>query len=251
VLADLVIGADGVRSRTALLVDAPVLERHPASGACFYAYVADVPWEGYEFHLGYGAFAGVFPTHGSQACVWLIRPRHLAGPLLSAGSGRLAVWRDALTTLVPELGARVASGSVSGPLRGAVGLPTYVRRCVGPGWALVGDAGYHRDPITGHGMTDAFRDAELLAVAADRALREPRRSRWSLLEDYQRRRDTALADCLRLTCALSAFPPPGRFTELQAELSRALDVEARDLAARPLPFEDRRGAGRGTDRASA
>jgi flavin-dependent dehydrogenase len=251
VLTDLVVGADGVRSRTALLVDAPVLRRHPASGACLYAYVGDVPWDGYEFHLGDGAFAGVFPTHGGQACVWLVRPRHLAGPLLAAGSHRLEAWRDALVALVPQLGTRVAGGAVDGPLRGAVGLPTYLRRCVGPGWALVGDAGYHRDPITGHGITDAFRDAELLAVAADRALRSPRAVRATLLEDYQRQRDAAVADCLRLTCDLSAFPPPARFVQLQTELARALDVEAHDLAARPLPFEDRHGVDVGTDRASA
>jgi flavin-dependent dehydrogenase len=47
-----------------------------------------------------------------------------------------------------------------------------VRQAAGPGWALVGDAGYHRDPISGHGLTDAFRDAELLAEAADRMLRD-------------------------------------------------------------------------------
>jgi menaquinone-9 beta-reductase len=38
-----------------------------------------------------------------------------------------------------------------------------VRRACGPGWALVGDAGSFKDPLTAHGITDAFRDAELLA----------------------------------------------------------------------------------------
>ena len=72
------------------------------------------------------------------------------------------------------------AGQVTAPLRGYVALPNHVRRPSGPGWALVGDAGYHRDPITGHGMTDAFRDAELLADAADAVLRRtlPRASRW-------------------------------------------------------------------------
>jgi flavin-dependent dehydrogenase len=45
------------------------------------------------------------------------------------------------------------------------------RRAHGPGWALVGDAGYHRDPVTGHGLSDAYPDAELLAVAPHRTLR--------------------------------------------------------------------------------
>ena len=50
---------------------------------------------------------------------------------------------------------------------GGAGVPNFFRKPYGPGWALVGDAGYHRDPATGQGITDAFRDAELLADALD------------------------------------------------------------------------------------
>ena len=42
----------------------------------------------------------------------------------------------------------------------------FLRQAYGPGWALVGDAGYFKDPLTAHGITDALRDAELLANAA-------------------------------------------------------------------------------------
>jgi flavin-dependent dehydrogenase len=59
-------------------------------------------------------------------------------------------------------------------LRGFAGQVGFFRKCYGPGWALVGDAGYFKDPITAHGMTDALRDAELLARGVvhgtDRAL---------------------------------------------------------------------------------
>jgi 2-polyprenyl-6-methoxyphenol hydroxylase-like FAD-dependent oxidoreductase len=84
-------------------------------------------------------------------------------------------------------------------------------------------------------MTDAFRDAELLAEAADLALREP----WEeadALSTYERQRDAAIADTFRITRELGAFPPPDRFVSLQTELSRALDIEAHALAARPAPF---------------
>jgi 2-polyprenyl-6-methoxyphenol hydroxylase-like FAD-dependent oxidoreductase len=97
---------------------------------------------------------------------------------------------------------------------------------------LVGDAGYHRDPITGHGLTDAFRDAELLAEAADELLRAGTDERI-VMTDYERQRDNAIRDTFRLTRALATFPPIQRFADLQGELSRALDVEARQLAARP------------------
>ena len=50
----------------------------------------------------------------------------------------------------------------------------------GPGWALVGDAGYHLDPITAQGMLDAFRDAELLADGRrPRPRRQPQRASCS------------------------------------------------------------------------
>ena len=229
--ARLVVGADGVRSRIAQLVGAPLVESHGASGACLYTYVGGVPWDGFEFHLGDRAFAGVFPTHAGEACVWLIRPEQLAAPVLSAGADRLAAWTAALDATVPGLARRVGAGSVTAPLRGAVRLPNHRRRATGPGWALVGDAGYHRDPITGHGMTDAFRDADLLAHAADSALRD-RHHAAPTLHDFEAQRDRALADTFRLTRALAAFPPHERFVELQGELGRALDAEARFLAER-------------------
>jgi 2-polyprenyl-6-methoxyphenol hydroxylase-like FAD-dependent oxidoreductase len=87
----------------------------------------------------------------------------------------------------------------------------------------VGDAGYHRDPVTGHGITDAFRDAELLANALDIALRSPGDSADEALATYEVRRDLALRETFGLTLALSAFPVPERFVELQIQLSDALE----------------------------
>ena len=52
------------------------------------------------------------------------------------------------------------------PLCVFAGRKGFLRQAFGPGWALVGDAGYFKDPLTAHGITDALRDAELLANAA-------------------------------------------------------------------------------------
>jgi 2-polyprenyl-6-methoxyphenol hydroxylase-like FAD-dependent oxidoreductase len=120
-------------------------------------------------------------------------------------------------------------------VRGSVAPPNYLRQACGPGWALVGDAGYHRDPITGHGITDAFRDAELLARALDVALREPALERQSL-DAYAVARDDALEQTFQITEALTRFPEPTRFGELQMRLGEALDREAQQLAAWPTPF---------------
>ena len=159
-------------------------------------------------------FAGVFPTHDGQACVWLSRPDELYGavraPRAVTGPG---LGHEMLTEVAPGLGERVRAGRITSPVRGCVDPPNYVRQALGDGWSLVGDAGYHRDPITGHGMTDAFRDAELLADALDHTLRGDAPEAVALAA-YQTARDQALADIFRLTRELARFPRPDRFVEL-------------------------------------
>jgi len=232
--ADVVVGADGVRSRLAGWVDAPTVRSFRANTATFYAYAGDVPWEGFEFHLARNGFAGVFPTHGGEACVWLAAPTPRLGALRAAGANRRHAFVSAVGAASPELGERLRAARVNSPVRGAVNLPNHVRRPAGPGWALVGDAGYHRDPITGHGITDAFRDAELLAGAIDAALSDPSAEREAM-SAYEARRDRSLQETWALTRELAAFPDPERFVELQIQLSDALEREAADLAALPLP----------------
>jgi flavin-dependent dehydrogenase len=154
--------------------------------------------------------------------------------VLTAGADRSEALLAALQACVPDLGERVRAGQVTAPVRGSVALPNHVRQAAGPGWALVGDAGYHRDPITGHGLTDAFRDAELLAEAADRMLRDPADEAVAMTA-YGQHRNDAIRDTFRITRELARFPAPRRFAELQRDLSRALDLEARQLAARSDP----------------
>jgi len=155
----------------------------------------------------------VFPTHGAEAAVFLMLPVAEAGRLLHAGNRRTQVWLDFLRDAAPDLAERIDAGSVRGPVRGTVALPNHVRRAAGRGWALVGDAGYHRDPITAHGMTDAFRDAELLANAAHRLLLDPSDERAAMTA-YEQQRDAALAPTFALTREHAAFPAVERFVEL-------------------------------------
>jgi flavin-dependent dehydrogenase len=114
--------------------------------------------------------------------------------------------------------------------------PNQVRQAFGPGWALVGDAGYHRDAITAHGISDAFRDAEFLAVALDQALRGEAGESTALVR-YQQQRDQGLRETFEITCRLAAYPAVPAFIELQKQLSAAIDTEAVALAARPIPGE--------------
>jgi flavin-dependent dehydrogenase len=211
-------------------VDARSQRSFPTTSSTFYTYVERVDWSAFEFHVAPGAFAGVFPTHDGAACIFLCRPTSLLDPVRRAGRARGEALLSQLDTLAPGLAARCRAGHVVAPVRGSIEPPNYLREAVGDGWALVGDAGYHRDPITGHGITDAFRDAELLADAAIERLRD-----GSPLTSYQEARDRASRDVFDLTRELLRYPHPTRFVALQRELAEALDREADRLAARPVP----------------
>jgi flavin-dependent dehydrogenase len=229
--ARIVVGADGRASRMAEYFGARTLDHFTSPCAVFYTYVAGLEPDRYEFHIAPDTFAGVFPTNDA-ACVWLIRPTPLLEPIRTAGSGRLAAFVGELERLVPNLGERVRAGRITARLRGTANLPNYRRQSHGPGWALVGDAGYHRDPITGHGITDAFRDAELLATAISHSLDDPA-VEPAELTSYQQTRDDLAREVFDLTRALTAFPAPDRFVELQLQLSDALEREADQLASFP------------------
>jgi flavin-dependent dehydrogenase len=232
VRARCVVGADGVRSRIARAVDAPMIDERPSIGAAHYTYVAGLDASGFEFHLGDRAFAGVFPTHGGEANVWICHPAVDGATTTAGGVDRAERFLDLLASTAPGLARRVAAARIRSVARGAVRLPNHVRRADGPGWALVGDAGYHRDPITGHGITDAFRDADLLAGHLDRMLCGEVSEREAL-DGYAADRLAAITPIFDLTCRLAAFPPAAEFAALQKELSGLVEEEARWLAARP------------------
>jgi flavin-dependent dehydrogenase len=91
---------------------------------------------------------------------------------------------------IPELAERVRSGRREERFRGATDLPNFLRKSYGPGWALVGDAGCHKDPFLALGICDAFRDAELLADSLDEGL-SGRLPLAEALEQYERQRNEA------------------------------------------------------------
>jgi flavin-dependent dehydrogenase len=226
-----VVGADGLGSRIARAVEAPLTLRRPSSGAVQYAYFAG-QWSGIEYHVGVDSLAGIFPTHADEACVWVCAPEVTARRHRREGSHH-ALLAGLLAELTPGLADRVDVGTQQmSPVRGMLRMPNHVRAAAGPGWALVGDAGYHRDAITGHGISDAFRDAELLAVALDQALGSPA-DEGVALRGYARTRDRMARRIFDITCELGTFPGVERFVGLQRELAAAIDDQAAELSARP------------------
>jgi 2-polyprenyl-6-methoxyphenol hydroxylase-like FAD-dependent oxidoreductase len=98
------------------------------------------------------------------------------------------------------------SATREAPFAGA-GVPNYFRKPYGPGWALVGDAGYNKDFITAQGILDSFRDAELCATAIDQSLSGARPFEEAMGE-YQRIRDADVGAMYDFTCDLATLEPP-------------------------------------------
>lgn len=164
VRADLVIGADGIRSRVARLVGARTTFRAEHAAATIYAYLPDPGLEGYVWAYRPGVSVGAIPTNENRACVFTSMPPARFEAERAGGLGGLH--GRLLAECVPELASRLHRTSSSPTAHRAFpGVPGFIREGHGPGWALVGDAGYFRDPLTAHGITDAFREAQLLADA--------------------------------------------------------------------------------------
>jgi flavin-dependent dehydrogenase len=234
--ARFVVGADGLRSRVARAVGAPVVEERGSGGAAQYAYYTGLPWDGIEFFIAERSFAGVFPTHDGEGCVWVCGPSADAAAARRGAGSRADAFATLLERSAPELADRLRSARRTSDVAGMLRQPNQRRAARGPGWALVGDAGYHRDAVTGHGITDAYRDAELLATAIDGALRGDTDDDTALA-GYERQRDAALREIFELTHALTAYPSVPDFVQLQKRLSVAIENEAATLAARPIPDE--------------
>jgi flavin-dependent dehydrogenase len=201
--ARLVVGADGLRSTVARAVGATPYHETPSLTATYYAYYRGVAGRGAEiYNLGDRAVV-VFPTNDDLACVFVACPTaDFAGFRIDVeGEYHAAIDR------VPDLAARVRAGERVERMRATADLPNFFRTSYGPGWALVGDAGYHKDPCLAAGIMDAFICAELLSESIHSGLTGDRDMTGALAE-YVSRRDEWFLPYLELTTQLAAMEPP-------------------------------------------
>ena len=201
--ARIVIGADGQRSLVAKAVDAPVYNAVPSLTCAYYSYWSGVAIDGAEICPRPGRAVIAFPTHDDLVCVFVLCAA------AEAAAFRQDIERNYLAALdlVPALAERVRAARRAEPFRGTAHLPNFFRKPYGPGWALVGDAGLHRDPITAQGIADAFRDAELISDALDAALSRGQPVDAALAR-YQLLRDASAGPIFQMTCELAALAPP-------------------------------------------
>jgi flavin-dependent dehydrogenase len=201
--AHLVIGADGFRSNIAANVGARTYEDHPAATCLYYSHWSDLPTDSIEVYVRAGMYAIVFPTNDGLTCAGIGWPHAAFARVRADLEGEFARAMDRF----PELAERLRAGRREEPLRGTADLPMFLRTPFGPGWALVGDAGCRVDPITGQGITDAFRDAEFLseAVIAGFSGAQPM---LEALAGYHRRRDAAVLPIYRFTAQRAQLESP-------------------------------------------
>ena len=200
--AVITVGADGIRSTVGDLVRAPVLRRGRWASAVLYRYIGELPGDGYEWAYGSAAAAGLIPTNGGETCLFVSAPPSGLRAFRRAGTEH--AFATLLSQAAPGLVERVRAAGPAGRLHGWAGMRGYIRRSWGPGWALVGDAGYFKDPITTHGMTDALRDAELLAEAILASGAGERPAAVSLAR-YQATRDRLSARLYAVTDEIASY----------------------------------------------
>ena len=221
--ADIVIGADGLHSTVAQHVAAPrVVEGRHAAGV-LYSYWENLPTDGYYWRFQAGASIGALPTNGGATCVFASIP---SGRFRSEVQGDAAsAYRRIIRGVSREFDGRLEEARQVEPIRGFGGHAGFIKRGVGNGWALVGDAGYFKDPATAHGITDALRDAELLARAIIKGTA-------AALADYETTRNDLSRRLFELTDDIASFAWAD--VELQAlhrAFSAEMSREVRALAA--------------------
>ena len=227
--ADLVIGADGLYSTIARKVGASTTVQGRHAAAVLYSYWQGLPdTGGYYWKFGPGVSMGSIPTNGDAHCVFASVPPprfHDEAP----GDTHTAYHRW-ICQAWPEFAERLRTATCVEPIRGFAGHPGFIRRSTGPGWALVGDAGYFKDPCTAHGITDALRDAELLARAVVQ-------DTPAALTAYETMRDDLSRRLIDVTDEIASFTAnDDHLQSLHRAFSSEMSREVRALAAlEPLP----------------
>lgn len=200
----LVIGADGMRSTVARLARAPYTAQDPKLTCAYYSYWTDVP-AALELYERTGGWVAAVPTHHGAT---LVLTYFAQSRFEEVRADAIRAHLDQVRTTAPALYDRLRGKERIERLRGTGDQRNFFRQASGPGWALVGDAGHHKDSITARGISDAFFQAETLAqrvgdhLAGDPALLD------QALRQYTKDRDTALIPGYESTLTVARLAPP-------------------------------------------
>lgn len=202
--AKVVVGADGRESFVARQVDADEYNVVEGQTGGYYGYFKNFDGDLQELYMGGGYAMFVFRTNDEEACIGVEMTAANFAEFRSDIEGSI---RKALSTQ-PSLISRYEQAERSGKIMGLTPHKSFYRKPYGPGWALVGDAGYYRDPLLGQGINDALRDAEALSGALD-AVFAGKKDWDAAMAEYQQQRDNATRDVYQLTAMLTKNLDPG------------------------------------------
>jgi 2-polyprenyl-6-methoxyphenol hydroxylase-like FAD-dependent oxidoreductase len=202
--ARVVIGADGRNSMVAKALKPEQYNEKPAVGPAFYSYWSGVKSGGFEVYLRDRRAVAAFPTNDDQTLV-LVGVHH--EDFDEARKDLEATYMAVLDQ--SPIGEQVRSGGAKREERFhvATDMAGYFRKPFGPGWALVGDAGYHKHPVTAMGITDGFADAQRLSDALDASFTGAQ-TYDDALGSYQRARDEHAMPMYEMTFGFATLEPP-------------------------------------------
>jgi 2-polyprenyl-6-methoxyphenol hydroxylase-like FAD-dependent oxidoreductase len=211
-----VIGADGVHSFVAKAVRAHEYDARPPIATYFYTYYSGFDAGDIEQYVRPFQGTACFPTNDGLTLIAGVWPSSRFHEIRADVEGSIRKVHE----LTPTVADRLRGAKREEKWVGTAGVANYFRRPYGPGWALVGDAGYDKDPLTAQGISDAFIDAENLTEALDAGF-SGRRALDAALAEYQSRRDSRAKPMYEFTCELAKLePPPPPMQQLFAALHR-------------------------------
>lgn len=201
--AKMVIGADGRNSIVAKSVAAPKYNEQPSYTCWYYSYFSGPPVDQLRFFVLPDRALGMIPTNDGLVCI----------PQTCQAAG----FRDFRSDIEGNYFKTFKmSAEISELMRGAKredrfygmsDLPNFFRKPYGPGWALAGDAAYHKDPLSGHGIMDAFISAHMLVNALDKGF-TGKETMENSLEEYEKQRNNEFTAIYHFTCDFARMEPP-------------------------------------------
>ena len=217
--ATVVVGADGKYSRVADKASAPQYNVFPSATCGYYSYWSDFEGPGMEVYVqdGYGIFT--FKTNDGLTCSGIEWPKARFEEARKDIEGSMMATFDR----IPGMGERARKATRVDQYYGVAGADSYYRKPYGPGWALAGDAGYHKDPLLGQGITDAFRDATMLSGALHAGF-SGQAPLEEALAGYEKARNEATVMIYQVTNLITANLNPDPYvvrmlaTQMQAQL---------------------------------
>lgn len=208
--APIVVGADGVHSFVAAAVQAPQYDTRPFGACAYYSYFSELHQDDLELYLRAQCAFGGAPTSEGLHLVMVNWPARRFPEVRADVETHV----DRALEHAPDFASRVRRAKRVERWYGSAGIPGYLRKPFGRGWALVGDAGYCKDPMTAQGISDSFLDAERLVEALDAGL-SGRGALEELLAAHEAARNERVRPMYEFTNEIAQLePPPPRLQQL-------------------------------------